>query len=63
MRVDTTQVYAGIRPQQVKETVAFYEEKAAQMLGSGWVRRFPGSRTLAEVLKPSIAALVLLSSE
>ncbi len=33
-RLETTQIYASIRPRQLKETVAFYEEKAAQMLGA-----------------------------
>lgn len=31
-RLDTTQVYTTIRPPQLKRAVAFYEEKAAQML-------------------------------
>src|SRR5713226_8574732 len=32
-RIDTTQVYASIRPPQLKQAVAFYEEKAVRMLG------------------------------
>jgi integrase/recombinase XerC len=31
-RIDTTQVYATIRPAQLKRAVAFYEDKAARML-------------------------------
>lgn len=31
-RIDTTQIYASIRPAQLKRAVAFYEEKAARML-------------------------------
>jgi site-specific recombinase XerD len=31
-RVDTTQVYATIRPAQLKRAVSFYEEKASRML-------------------------------
>src|SRR5438132_5708065 len=31
-RIDTTQVYASIRPAQLKRAVAFYEDKAARML-------------------------------
>ena len=31
-RIDTTQVYASIRPPQLKRTVAFYEEQAVRML-------------------------------
>ncbi len=31
-RIDTTQVYAGIRPAQLKQTVSFYEEKAIRIL-------------------------------
>ncbi len=31
-RIDTTQVYASIRPPQLKRAVEFYEEKAARML-------------------------------
>jgi site-specific recombinase XerD len=31
-RVDTTQIYATIRPAQLKRAVSFYEEKAARML-------------------------------
>lgn len=31
-RIDTTQVYASIRPPQLKRAVSFYEERAAQML-------------------------------
>jgi len=31
-RIDTTQVYASIRPPQLKRAVAFYEEKATQTL-------------------------------
>ena len=31
-RIDTTQVYTTIRPPQLKRAVAFYEEKAEEML-------------------------------
>lgn len=31
-RLDTTQVYASIRPPQLKRAVAFYEEKAIEIL-------------------------------
>ena len=31
-RIDTTQVYANIRPPQLKRAVAFYEGKALEML-------------------------------
>jgi len=31
-RIDTTQIYTSIRPQQLKRAVAFYEEKAVRML-------------------------------
>ena len=31
-RIDTTQIYASIRPAQLKRAVAFYEEKAARLL-------------------------------
>jgi site-specific recombinase XerD len=31
-RVDTTQIYATIRPAQLKRAVAFYEDKASRML-------------------------------
>jgi len=31
-RLDTTQIYTTIRPQQLKRAVAFYEEKAVRML-------------------------------
>jgi integrase/recombinase XerC len=33
-RIDTTQVYTSIRPAQLKTAVAFYEERALQVLGS-----------------------------
>ena len=33
-RMDTTQLYASIRPPQLKRAVSFYEEKAVQMLGT-----------------------------
>jgi integrase/recombinase XerC len=33
-RIDTTQIYASIRPRQLKQAVAFYEEKASRMLGN-----------------------------
>jgi len=33
-RIDTTQLYASIRPRQLKQAVAFYEEKANRMLGN-----------------------------
>ena len=32
-RIDTTQLYASIRPAQLKRAVGFYEEKARRMLG------------------------------
>ena len=31
-RVDTTQIYATIRPAQLKRAVAFYEDKASRMM-------------------------------
>ncbi len=31
-RIDTTQVYASIRPPELKRAVAFYEEQAVRML-------------------------------
>ena len=31
-RIDTTQIYANIRPAQLKQAVAFYEKKAMEML-------------------------------
>ena len=31
--IDTTQIYVTIRPAQLKRAVAFYEDKAARMLG------------------------------
>jgi site-specific recombinase XerC len=31
-RIDTTQVYARIRPPQLKRAVEFYEERATRML-------------------------------
>jgi len=34
-RIDTTQVYASIRPPQLKRAVAFYEQKAGELL-AGW---------------------------
>jgi integrase/recombinase XerC len=33
-RIDTTQVYAEIRPPQLKRAVSFYEEKAVKILGT-----------------------------
>ena len=33
-RIDTTQIYASIRPPQLKRTVGFYEAQAARLLGS-----------------------------
>jgi len=33
-RIDTTQIYASIRPAQLKRVVGFYEEKASQMLST-----------------------------
>ncbi len=32
-RIDTTQIYASIRPEQLKRAVGFYEEKARRLLG------------------------------
>jgi len=32
-RIDTTQIYTTIRPPQLKRAVAFYEERAARMMG------------------------------
>jgi site-specific recombinase XerD len=34
-RLDTTQIYTTIRPPQLKRAVAFYEERARQMLTEG----------------------------
>jgi site-specific recombinase XerD len=34
-RLDITQVYTTLRPPQLKRAVAFYEEQAQQILGSG----------------------------
>jgi hypothetical protein len=34
-RLDTTQIYTTIRPPQLKRAVAFYEERAKQMLTEG----------------------------
>jgi len=31
-RIDTTQIYASVRPTQLKRSVGFYEEKASRML-------------------------------
>jgi site-specific recombinase XerD len=31
-RIDTTQIYASIRPLQLKQAVSFYEAKATKML-------------------------------
>ena len=31
-RIDTIQIYASIRPAQLKRAVGFYEEKAARLL-------------------------------
>jgi site-specific recombinase XerD len=31
-RIDTTQIYATIRPAQLKRAVAFYEDKASRLL-------------------------------
>ena len=31
-RIDTTQIYASIRPAQLKRAVAFYEDKASRLL-------------------------------
>jgi len=33
-RIDTTQTYAQIRPQQLKPAVEFYERKALELLSS-----------------------------
>ena len=33
-RIDTTQIYANIRPAQLKRAVAFYETKAIEMMSS-----------------------------
>lgn len=32
-RIDTTQIYAQIRPAHLKQAVSFYEEPARRMLG------------------------------
>jgi len=32
-RIDTTQIYAWIRPPHLKHTVAFYEDRATRLLG------------------------------
>jgi integrase len=34
-RIDTTQVYTTIRPAALKTALAFYEDRAQQMLGEG----------------------------
>ena len=34
-QIDTTQTYTTIRPPQLKQAVAFYEDRAQQMLGEG----------------------------
>jgi integrase/recombinase XerC len=34
-RIDTTQIYASIRPTELKRSVGFYDEKARRMLDSG----------------------------
>lgn len=34
-RIDTIQIYASIKPPQLKRAVSFYEERAARMLGDG----------------------------
>jgi site-specific recombinase XerD len=34
-RIDTTQVYTTIRPRQLKQAVAFYEDRAQRMVGEG----------------------------
>jgi site-specific recombinase XerC len=48
-RVDTTQIYAIIRPAQLKRAVAFYEDKASRML-SGFESCFEtATRTRREV--------------
>jgi site-specific recombinase XerD len=31
-RIDTPQIYASIRPAQLKRAVSFYEERAARLL-------------------------------
>ena len=31
-RIDTTQIYASIRPAQLKRAVGFYEERSARLL-------------------------------
>ena len=31
-RIETTQIYASIRPAQLKQAVSFYEERATRML-------------------------------
>ena len=33
-RIDTTQIYASIRPPQLKRAVSFYEDQAARMLST-----------------------------
>ena len=33
-RIDTTQIYARIRPPQLKQTVGFYEARANQLLST-----------------------------
>jgi hypothetical protein len=47
-RIDTTQVYTTIRPPQLKRAVAFYEEKAEEVLG----RARMGSRNIRMLLEP-----------
>ena len=33
-RIDTTQIYASIRPSELKRSVGFYDEKARRILDS-----------------------------
>ncbi len=33
-RIDTTQIYAWIRPPHLKHTVAFYEDRATRLLST-----------------------------
>jgi integrase len=59
-RVDTTQIYATIRPVQLKRAVAFYEDEAERLLSVEAVHSAPkvsrtvapGSRNIRMFLKP-----------
>jgi len=46
-RIETTQIYASIRPAQLKQAVSFYEEKATRMLRVSGGNRAPCSRNFS----------------